>query len=38
VLTKCGLRALGLKRAYGYDDVSWFEITKNDWQAQASNQ
>lgn len=33
VLQKCGMRPLGLKRAYGYDDVSWFEITREAWQA-----
>ncbi|MEO1140469.1 MAG: GNAT family N-acetyltransferase [Pseudomonadota bacterium] len=38
VLQKCGMRPIGTKRAYGYDDVSWFEMTRADWQAQASNQ
>ncbi|MCE8006377.1 GNAT family N-acetyltransferase [Aestuariivita sp.] len=35
VLGKCGLRPLGRKRAYGYDDVCWFEITRPEWQAGA---
>ncbi len=30
VLTKCGMRSVGPKRAYGYDDVSWFEMTRAD--------
>lgn len=38
VLGKCGLRGLGKKRAYAWDDVSWFEITRAEWMAQASNQ
>ena len=33
VLQKCGLKPLGKKRAYGYDDVSWFEITRAEWEA-----
>ena len=37
VLQKCGMRAIGRKRAYGYDDQAWFEMTRRDWDAQASN-
>lgn len=33
VLQKCGLRSLGRKRAYAYDYVAWFEITKVDWNS-----
>lgn len=36
VLQKCGMRPLGPKRAYGYDNVSWFEITREDWLRQTS--
>jgi ribosomal-protein-alanine N-acetyltransferase len=38
VLGKCGMRPIGPRRAYGEDDVPWFEVTRVDWQAQASNQ
>jgi RimJ/RimL family protein N-acetyltransferase len=42
VLEKCGMRPVGLRRAYGYDDVSWFEMTRSEWEvrhaAQASHQ
>ena len=38
VLRKCGMRPLGFRRAYAHDDVSWFEITRAEWQGQASNQ
>lgn len=31
VLGKNGLRPIGLKRAYAWDDVLWFEITRSDW-------
>ncbi len=34
VLKKCGMRPIGQKRAYGYDDVEWFEMTRRDWDAQ----
>lgn len=33
VLQKCGLRSIGKKRAYAWDDVSWFEITREEWEA-----
>lgn len=33
VLSKCGMRRLGLKRAYGYDDIMWFEMTRTEWKA-----
>ena len=33
VLQKCGMRALGQKRAYGYDEVEWYEITREAWHA-----
>lgn len=36
VLQKCGMRPLGLKRAYGYDDVSWFEMTRVEWHARSA--
>ena len=32
VLQKCGMRPIGKKRAYNYDDVDWFEITANEWR------
>ena len=38
VLQKCGMRPIGFKRAYAWDDVAWFEITRAEWEAQASNQ
>ena len=38
VLRKCGLRAIGRKRAFAWDDVDWFEITRAEWMAQESNQ
>lgn len=38
VLRKSGMRLAGLRRAYAEDDLPWFEITRADWQAQASNQ
>ncbi|WP_306116023.1 GNAT family N-acetyltransferase [Roseovarius sp. MMSF_3305] len=38
VLKKCGMRSIGRKRAYGYDDVEWLEVTREEWNAQASNQ
>ncbi len=38
VLQKCGMRPMGFRRAYAHDEVSWFEITRPEWQAQASNQ
>ena len=37
VLQKCGLVSIGKKRAYAWDDVSWFHISKADWSANASN-
>lgn len=33
VLGKCGLSPLGLRRAYGYDGVPWFGITRPEWEA-----
>jgi ribosomal-protein-alanine N-acetyltransferase len=33
VLQKCGLKPLGRQRAYNWDDVSWFEITRDAWRA-----
>ncbi len=38
VLQKCGMRPLGRKRAYGTDDVNWFEMTRADWERQMSGQ
>lgn len=38
VLQKCGMHSIGRKRAYGYDDQEWFEMTRRDWVIQASNQ
>lgn len=38
VLEKCGMRLIGQKRAYGYDDQDWFEMTRRDWDSQASTQ
>lgn len=32
VLDKCGLRFIGKKRAYAFDDVCWFEITREEWK------
>ncbi|WP_296430092.1 GNAT family N-acetyltransferase [Roseovarius sp. BRH_c41] len=37
VLRKCRLRDCGPARAYA-SDVAWFEMTRAEWQAQASNQ
>lgn len=37
VLRKCGMRSIGLKRAYGYDDQAWFEMTRHDWETRALN-
>lgn len=37
VLTKCGMRSLGRKRAYGYDDVSWFRIGRPEWKVRATS-
>ncbi|MDU8943636.1 GNAT family N-acetyltransferase [Ovoidimarina sediminis] len=31
VLGKCGLKPLGLKRAYASDNVAWFGITREGW-------
>ena len=31
VLRKCGLTYLGQHRAYAWDDVSWFRITREEW-------
>lgn len=36
VLQKCGLRPLGLRRAYGHDDVSWFAVNRVQWQARGA--
>lgn len=33
VLQKCGLQSIGVHRAYGYDDVAWFRITRIEWDA-----
>ncbi len=33
VLTKSGMRALGLRRAYA-EDVPWFAVTRAEWRAQ----
>ncbi len=33
VLGKCGLQFKGQRRAYGYDDVDWFEIERGDWRS-----
>ena len=33
VLEKCGMRRLGPRRAYGYDEVLWFEMTRVEWDA-----
>ncbi|MEX0281186.1 MAG: GNAT family N-acetyltransferase [Arenibacterium sp.] len=32
VLRKCGLVYLGERRAYASDDVSWFRITRAEWE------
>ena len=32
VLEKCGMRFVGLKRAYGYDDQAWYELTRREWE------
>ncbi len=32
VLSKCGLRFVGQRKAYGSETVDWFEINKADWQ------
>ena len=32
VLEKCGMQPIGLRRAYGWDDVSWFVLSKERWQ------
>ena len=37
VLRKCGMRDCGPARAYA-SDVAWFEMTRAEWHAQASNQ
>lgn len=34
VLRKCGMRAIGQKRAYGDDNVDWFKITRAAWRSQ----
>ena len=31
VLEKCGLRFIGQRRAYAYDDVDWFEVERSSW-------
>lgn len=36
VLTKCGMRCIGAKRAYGYDDVMWYELTRADGNSSPS--
>ena len=33
VLQKSGLRKIGIKRAYAWDDVLWFNLTRNRWSA-----
>ena len=35
VLRKCGMRPLGVRRAYGYDKVQWFEMTRAEWAARS---
>lgn len=32
VLTKCGLKFIGLSRAWGEDDAPWYQIARDDWQ------
>ncbi len=34
VLRKCGLSDIGLRRAYGDDDIYWLGLTKAEWRAQ----
>ncbi|QPC45104.1 GNAT family N-acetyltransferase [Kaustia mangrovi] len=36
VLTKCGMRALGVKRAYGDDNAQWFAMTRPEWEARGT--
>lgn len=33
VLQKSGLRKIGFKRAYAWDDVLWFDLTREQWAA-----
>ncbi|MEL7256455.1 MAG: GNAT family N-acetyltransferase [Pseudomonadota bacterium] len=35
VLGKCGFQLKGRRRAYGYDNVDWFEIERGDWRPDA---
>ncbi|MEM6658560.1 MAG: GNAT family N-acetyltransferase [Pseudomonadota bacterium] len=36
VLRKCGLRAIGKRRAYAWDDVDWFQVTRTEWHVKGT--